>query len=217
MPTLQLLFSLIVPLVKIKLQMNCSIFVWITSASDFHCSCKQILQLYRIGSVPFPFFPLFLRYFAMIIPRWHWHFVVINWLGHYHQEEVGSSYIYNKMLFITEWGEMGKKHPFFVLKSLISQLFCWNWREKCYFFPFSFSREALKGPNQTQIGALSLEFSADEWVFEVEGLIISHSDSPRHQHPTILGLTLFYGKLCQTTSTRLCNTQNLDFFIFFSV
>lgn len=70
------------------------------------CSCTGL------GVFLSPFFPLFLRYFAMIIPRWHWHFVVINWLGHYHQEVVGSSYIYNKVLFITEWGEMEKNTPF---------------------------------------------------------------------------------------------------------
>lgn len=92
-------------------------------------------------------------------------------------------------------GGNGKKHPFFVLNRLISQLFRRNWREQCYIFPFLFWREGLKGLNQTQIGALSLEFSADEQVFEVEGLIISQTGSSRHQHPTIPGLAAILWKI----------------------
>lgn len=41
---------------------------------------------------------------------------MINWLGHYHQEVVGLSYIYNKVLFIAEWGGNGEKTPFFCFK-----------------------------------------------------------------------------------------------------
>lgn len=94
-----------------------------------------------------------------------------------------------------KWG----KTPFFVLNSLISQLFCWNWKEQCNIFPFSFWREALKGPNQTQIGALSLEFSADEgvqiWSWRVDKNLA----------------VIFMENCVRTTSSMPCNTQNLLF------
>lgn len=166
----------------------------------------------ELGVFLFPsFFPHFWGILPWLFHGWQWHFVVINWLGRYHQEVVGSPYIYDKVLFMAErGGEMGKKHPFFVLNSPISRLFGWNRREQCYIFAFSFRREALKGPNQTLIGAFS---SANERVFEAEGLIIPRTSSSRHQNPTIPGLAVIFTENCViTTSTRLCNTQNLSFF-----
>lgn len=80
---------------------------------------------------------------------------MINWLSHYHQEMVGFSYIYNKVLFIPQWGKK-KKQPLFVLNSLILQLLCQN----CHRIMLYSSPLILEGcferPNQKEIGVLSL-------------------------------------------------------------
>lgn len=63
---------------------------------------------------------------------------MVNWLSHYHQEAVGFSYIYNKVLFIPEWGGGGTTTPFCFKQPNIAAFMPELPQNNVIFFPFDF-------------------------------------------------------------------------------